>query len=233
VELFDALVLGPEVGAHFIQNQACSEHVSLVRHPEGFILLPGLRYHFHGLLRGLIHGRARAERGLSFLGGLLASEPDVLLEGDVLALHEGGLLLLLLEVLLRLDFINLAVLLQVGYTEVGSLQPLDFLREFFVGLLGQAKVADLEGHPRFVDEDVVWLYVPVDEAFLMDVLQALEDLLEEYADVAAVRLVVLAVKVRSQGVMRAVLHLNHDVQRDEGLLLLHHLAQRTVGVDTH
>ena len=55
----------------------------------------------------------------------------------------------------------------------------------------EPKVANLELHPRIVDEDVGRFDVSMDKAFLMDVLESVDKLLEEVEGHLSVDFVIL------------------------------------------
>ena len=127
-----------------------------------------------------------------------------------------------------LDVIDGIELVQVRQAQMVSLQAFDLLLKLLLHIvlfLGEPKVTNLELHPRIVDEDVGRFDVSMDEAFLMDVLESVDELLEEVEDHLPVDFVILRIQEFSQGVANAMFHLNHDVQGDEVLLFVDQLVQ--------
>ena len=75
-----------------------------------------------------------------------------------------------------------------------SFQALNLLFKLLlhiVLLFGQPKVTNLELHPCVVNENVGRLDVSMDKAFLMDMLESVDELLEEVEDHLSVYFVIL------------------------------------------
>jgi len=93
-----------------------------------------------------------------------------------------------------LNIIDGIELVQVRQTQMVSFQALNLLLKLLLHVVlffGQPKVADLELHPCIVDENVGWFDISMNQAFLMDVLEPIDELLEEVEDHLSVYFVIL------------------------------------------
>ena len=93
-----------------------------------------------------------------------------------------------------LNIIDGIELVQVRQTQMVSLQAFDLLLKLLLHIVlffGKPKVTNLELHPRIVDENVGRFDVSMDKAFLMDVLESVDELLEEVEDHLSVDFVIL------------------------------------------
>jgi hypothetical protein len=108
---------------------------------------------------------------------------------------------------------------EVSKTVVIALEAFDFLIKLLLGisLLCETEVSNFEGEFVFVNENVVWLNVSVNQALSMDVLEALHQLLEQMEHNAAVWHKVLRINESSKSLSKAVLHLDHYVQSNKVL----------------
>lgn len=75
-----------------------------------------------------------------------------------------------------------------------SFQALNLLLKLLLHIVlffGQPKVANLELHPRIVNENIGRFNISMNKAFLMDMLEPVDELLEEVEDHLPVYFVIL------------------------------------------
>ena len=166
-------MLGVQFAAHLVQDEARRKHVSLVREVDWLVgLLLELEL-VHRLLRSLVQRSASSNRGLEI-------ETVELLRtfAYLFAVEQRRSRLSFCEIVFRLR--AFLVLKEVGQACSVALQALNLLGKgcLWRVLLCKTEVSNLELQLFFVNKNIFRPYVSVDKAFLVNVLQSLQHLLE-------------------------------------------------------
>jgi hypothetical protein len=193
-------VLCLKASAQLKQYQPSSINVYFLIHIFGKLLK---------LLRALIEGCSSLPSDVSFIFVevlFFFHEVDLIL--NVVGVLQGGVKV---EAILMRD--------------IGQL--LNPVCDLEVKFLSQAKVSNLE-HVSILDEDVGWLDVSVDQTPLVDVLETVEQLLEEYEVCPPVYLPAFVLYELLQSQARTVFHLDHQVKSDKVFAVLDELEERVL-----
>jgi len=137
MEFLDALVLGFEMGTHFVENESRSEHVDFLGEAYGLIRLFSYLDLLHCLFGGLVHRCACTDGELPQMRVALLTLPRAglivnVLSGYLFTSKERSFQMFLIQKLFRLLDVDRVTSVEIRQTQVASLESLDLMLQFLL-----------------------------------------------------------------------------------------------------
>ena len=137
MEFLDALVLGFEMGAHFVENESRSEHVDFLGQAYGLIRLFGNLDLLHCLFGSLVHGGACADGEFPQMRVILFALSGAglvvhALSRNLFASKERSFQMFLIQKLFRLLDVDRVTGVEIRQTQVVPLESLDLVLQLLL-----------------------------------------------------------------------------------------------------